>query len=239
MTFCAVNPRAFTLPELLVAIGIISLLIGVVVPVTVRVRSSSQQAVCTSNLRQWTLAVTMYASSNDGFLPRRGQGVQATNQIDRPSDWFNALPPLLNSQTYSQLAAAGKIPRPGGQSSIWICPAAVDIAGTYYWTYAMNMGLSVTEANQNNGHPDRISGVGDTSTLVFMADAPWNYAAVWPSQTAGGYNPVARHGRQANLAFLDGHVAGYRAEEIGIGTGLITRPDVRWHSPSNTWNSAK
>ena len=35
----------------------------------------------------------------------------------------------------------------------------------------MNMGLSVQQANQNNGMPDKITAVGNTTVMVFFADA--------------------------------------------------------------------
>lgn len=230
---------AFTLIELVVVIGIITLLLALLLPLLGRVRRASGEVTCLSNLRQWAAAVQMYANSNQGYLPRRGQGVQPTSQINRPQDWFNALPPLVQLKPYVDLASAGTIPRPDGPHSIWLCPQASDMAGPCYWSYGMNMGLSVEEASQNNGMPDKITRVGNTSVMVFMADAPGNYCSVFPSRTPGGYNPVARHDRRVNLCFLDGHAAAFAATYIGVGSGLIEHLDVRWHPPDSTWNSAQ
>jgi len=36
------------------------------------------QIQCASNLRQWSAAALMYAQQENGWLPRRGQGVQVT-----------------------------------------------------------------------------------------------------------------------------------------------------------------
>src|SRR5262249_41581852 len=162
-----------------------------------------------ANLRQWGAAAIMYANANHGYLPRRGQGVQPTNQISREQDWFNALPPALRMKPYMELAATGEIPRPQARSSIWLCPAAQEFPVDYYWSYGMNMGLSVEQSGQNNGMPDKITGVGNLSIMVLFADAPGNYCSVFPSKFAGGYNPVRRHNHAVNICFLDGHVSAF------------------------------
>ena len=166
-------------------------------------------------------------------------GVQPTNQVTRVQDWFNVLPPVLQMKPYSDLVAAGAIPRPGGGRSIWLCPEALDAGTQYFWSYGMNMGLSVEQASQNSGMPDKITSVGNTAILVFMADGPGDYCAVFPSRFPDGYNPVARHHGAVNLCFLDGHALGVPAEYVGVGTGLVEQHDLRWHPPASTWNSAQ
>lgn len=61
--------RAFTLAELLTAIGITALLAAVLLPVFASVRKKGQQTSCLSNLRQLHSACTAYAQDSDGFLP--------------------------------------------------------------------------------------------------------------------------------------------------------------------------
>jgi prepilin-type N-terminal cleavage/methylation domain-containing protein/prepilin-type processing-associated H-X9-DG protein len=60
---------AFTLVELLVVISIISLLMGILMPVLGRTRQQGQSAVCLSNLRQMVITAMMYANSNDDYFP--------------------------------------------------------------------------------------------------------------------------------------------------------------------------
>jgi prepilin-type processing-associated H-X9-DG protein/prepilin-type N-terminal cleavage/methylation domain-containing protein len=233
------NHGGFTLVELLVVIFVIALLIGLLLPAMGKARMSARSVQCTANLRQWGHATQMYAITNHGYLPRRGQGVQPTNQITRPQDWFNALPLMLHMPQYMEMVAASQLPRPMGVSSIWICPEAVDCGSQYYWSYGMNMGLSVEAGTENNGMPAKITGVGDTAIMVLFADAPGNYCSVFPSQFAGGYNPVARHNGYVNICFVDGHVSGICGGDIGIGKGLIEHADIRWHPPNSTRNSAR
>ena len=243
---CRRPPRAgFTLVELLVVIGVVAVLVGLLLPVLATARRNARRVTCSSNLGQWAKALIAFAAQNDGAFPRRGQGVQPTTQVARGDDWFNALPRYLGLKPYSARVSANDLPRPGGVgnadggSGVWLCPSAVDLGAAYHWSYSMNMALSVEQANQNAGQPDKLTTVGDATSMVFMADGPGNYCSTFPSKTPGNYNPAARHEGAVNLSFVDGHVAAYRGQEVGVGTGVVTRADVRWHPPNNSWNSAQ
>src|SRR3954466_5030347 len=62
-------PRAFTLVELLVVIGIIALLLAILLPALSRARESANRAVCLSNVRQVATAFISYTADNRGSLP--------------------------------------------------------------------------------------------------------------------------------------------------------------------------
>ena len=59
----------FTLPELLVVIGLIALLITIIVPLAGRIRRSSNEVNCLSNLRQLAIGFVAYAAQNRGLFP--------------------------------------------------------------------------------------------------------------------------------------------------------------------------
>ena len=61
------HQRAFTLIELLVVIAIIAILAAILFPVFAQAREKARQTSCTSNLKQMGLAITMYATDNEGY----------------------------------------------------------------------------------------------------------------------------------------------------------------------------
>jgi len=65
-----INRRAFTLIELLVVISVIVLLMAILLPALGRARNQARAVICQANLKQWGVALNLYAQSNDGHLPK-------------------------------------------------------------------------------------------------------------------------------------------------------------------------
>ncbi|HNS19572.1 MAG TPA: type II secretion system protein [Sedimentisphaerales bacterium] len=63
------NPLGFTLIELLVVIAVIAVLLAVLLPALGRIRRQARAVACRSNLRQWGIALHVYATAHDGKLP--------------------------------------------------------------------------------------------------------------------------------------------------------------------------
>ena len=72
---------AFTLVELLVVIGIISILIGIMLPTLSRAREAANKTKCLANLRTLGQAMVMYANVSKGWLPN----MNPANTVNDPA----------------------------------------------------------------------------------------------------------------------------------------------------------
>lgn len=211
----------FTLVELLVVIAIVAIMAALLLPALARAKERARTTQCIGNLRQWASAYSMYADDNMDYLPRRGQGVQALFQIDRPTDWFNALPGYFGLDSFQEMVTNSTTPAAHSQS-VFICPTAENPGGTYFLTYGMNMNLSPW----NLSEPTKFGEVVKPSAVVALADAPGPYSAAFPSTRP--YSVVARHANRVNLLFLGGQVQTFAGSYVGCGVGDPQHEEVRW-----------
>jgi prepilin-type N-terminal cleavage/methylation domain-containing protein len=213
--------RGFTLIELMMVIAIIAILASMLFAVLAQAQEKGRSTQCLSNLRQWGMAFRMYADDNDDFLPRRGQGVQTLQQIDRPTDWFNALPSYLGLSSFQMMASNNLMPA-AHSHSVFICPAANNPGSNYFLPYGMNMNLSPWNLVQ----PAQYFQVHQPACVVAMAEAPGPYASTYPSKQS--WSIVARHAGQINLLFLAGEAQCFAGPYVGCGAGDPGLPNVRW-----------
>lgn len=217
---------AFTLIEWLVVIAIVAVLAALLLPTLGSGQAKTRRTQCLGQLQQWGKAVQMYAHDNADTLPRRGQGVRPLTKLDRPDDWFNALPVELGQQGFGDyIASAGtnaSLPPP-----LFVCPEARPTPSRHFLTYAMNMYLSPWHLPE----PHRMSEIRTPTTVVFLADGGIGYCSAFPA--VAEYSPQARHRQTANLVYLDGHTEGFKGTDIGCNTGINKRADVIWQFDTN------
>jgi prepilin-type N-terminal cleavage/methylation domain-containing protein len=80
----------FTLVELLVVIGIVSLLAALLMPALGRAKSKAKTILCASNQKQWGLATTMYLDDNRDTVPFFADTTTSTQVF-----WFQRFAPYL------------------------------------------------------------------------------------------------------------------------------------------------
>ena len=223
--------RAFTLIELLVVLTIISILTALTLKAIGTATTTRNQGESVARLRQWGAALGSYMAEHNGDLPRRGQGVQPVTQLNRPEDWFNALPPYLGVPSYYELVSSGHRPH-SGERSIFVRPGAKDPGAAAFLSYGMNMNLSPW----NLTSPTRAVLIERPSATVFLAESPGPYASTYPSTKA--YSCQAPYDGKGDVLFLDGHVSSYDADYLGVGKGDPQHDDVRWLTGTSSDDSA-
>lgn len=187
--------RAFTLVELLVVIGIISVLVGILLPTLGRARAAAQATVCLSNLRSIGQALNLYTSENKGYFPGSGSssgagiwsvvggkytinpGLSLSNApgVNEALDWAGPIARSMGKKQFTEgpLATDG-VERFKAYCELkeFLCPSYAET----FWT------VSSGSANTNVGQRQAFSYV----TGMFFMTLPWS-----DGQKKLGANPAS------------------------------------------------
>lgn len=227
-TFMARRKTAFTLVELLVVIGIISMLIAILLPALNRAREQARQVSCASNERQLFMAMTNYASENNGTLPipsTKGQSSQTPLTVC----WLMA---NVGVADYTQGTLWPYIaPTQHACQGVMVCPDDIDAAET-----VLNGGVTNLVArnfsysfNWNTAPPPNTPGfpaVGFTGVKVSRIRHPADRILICEELSPNdaysclGSNeddrPATCHTGGANYGFGDGHVVWLTPQDLGL-----------------------
>jgi prepilin-type processing-associated H-X9-DG protein/prepilin-type N-terminal cleavage/methylation domain-containing protein len=221
---CRRRPTAFTLIELLVVITIIAILAALLLPALSRAKANGQSASCLNNLKQLQVAWKMYENDqNDRFPPNISRNIGGIPQ-NISNSWVlgNAQHDLDTSNILSGSLYAG-----ANSARIYRCPAdRATVTGTMSsphtrsysvegWLGADFNVYGVVWPNPPSIDPTKASAItapGPSDVFVFIDD---NEQTIDDGIFVIGINswydcPGDRHGRGANLSFLDGHVEHHR-----------------------------
>ena len=207
--------RAFTLLELLVVIAIIAVLAALLLPTVGRAKEKAKRTNCASNLRQFAMAMRLYAGDSNDKLPKMLAG-------HWPWDISNDVADLMIQN--------------GATRQIMYCPASPERNDDVLWNFASNfrvLGYALTLPGGENTvatnlNPSMLPNALSVSERVLLADATLSlgnnevdragntYLNIW-----GGYSDTHPKGwgklnrtshlagtmpAGGNLTMLDGHV---------------------------------
>lgn len=212
--------RAFSLVELLVAVGIITILFGLVLPVVLRVRENGRRTACQSNLREIGHAFAAY-QSHYGLVPRWARFG------DRDPIWLDGIPTFLGLKSGFDWPELRSL-------KVLHCPS-FPLAGVPT-SYNLNVFAFETQPEWKPSPPVRLSQVTRSSEVYWVLESSQSFgpSAYGPfdgvffephhivsnPQNLNQRTALARHRRSSNVLFADGHV-----EEVRSGWFHFDRLD--------------
>jgi prepilin-type N-terminal cleavage/methylation domain-containing protein/prepilin-type processing-associated H-X9-DG protein len=181
---------AFTLIEMLVVIGVISLLMGILLPVVNRARAIAIRATCQANLRSIGMGLRVYLDGSRDIMPPACEFpwlITDPNAAGYKPPITEFLDPILRSP------------------QVFICKA--DTKQKYY----LMVGGTSYDYNAS-----MFSGIAINSSLYALAHVPLRNMDVMSDFDAihpGFVGIYIKRVGQKNYLYADGHVSDYRNQE--------------------------
>ncbi len=240
--------RGFTLTELLVAIGIITILLAILLPALGRAREHGHQIMCLNNEKQIAAAIFLYVNDNHGTLPLL---IQPFPPNQTP---FEAICMVYDSTLVYDKGVLWPYIAPdiATRQRIFNCPSDPDpkyvdarlslggLTPLRNFSYGLTYELNKCCQNAPLLHGSNSHGLdGIYAMPITMVRHPEqkllvleNYA---PGEICGDQNYIfihaggslsdltSRHSGTANVAFFDGHCEPF---DPATFSGLISGPEV-------------
>lgn len=229
----------FTLVELLVVIGVISILIALLLPALQSARQQAQSIKCASNLRQIFNALQLYSLDNRGFIPPYSATLtMPTTPTTIFPTWTNFIydqnPPSNNWKASINYVASGQVlycPSQIRKQTTGAARSAYGLNRRMYFPQSLPSGWVKLDANGNRYY--LLSRTRKPSLMYLAGDNPVNGSGSQVPdmlhESTLTQNPDFRHKRKANILFHDGHVQAMSSQDMSY-SNVYTYRDPWWNS---------
>lgn len=196
---------------MMVAIGIITVLGSLLLPVWGKVQKKSQDVTCLANLRSWGGVLQSFISDNDGRYRNWYSGTRTHPDPAQYWTWY-AVSPL--GHTAAELQRS-RCPLGPGKPT--------DLTAVHYGFYAADSHGSVVTNPGGSHYEIRFNTHPSPSKAILLADSLTSAGVpvhtIFPPNLISRGGIHAPHGNNANLYFADGHVESAspeRLNELGV-----------------------
>jgi prepilin-type processing-associated H-X9-DG protein len=218
------------LVELLVVISIIAVLMAILMPTLRAARAQARSVACRAHLRDLGVALTIYVSDNDLWLP----AAEPRDKSDETSqeNWYMNHGLLTGMGVEPQVDAEGQLLGPPAERTILTCPAHAEPTVTrdesplyppedraYALSYAMSGTWRLSNRGGVVGAYRRMGEFQRPSETLALTDGNGYVPAraIVFYEACPQHNFEFRHRGAANLLMLDGHTIVRTESEIPVG----------------------
>jgi prepilin-type N-terminal cleavage/methylation domain-containing protein/prepilin-type processing-associated H-X9-DG protein len=254
-----IQPRraGFTLIELMVVVAVIAVLAGLLLPALSKAQARASRIACMSNLRQFGLALQMYAGDHDDHLVPNLDGERLPLGRIWVEGWLGLPGPDTTNTLYLRRSLLGPYLQ---DVKVWQCPSAEPVTLGQFTqervrTVSLNcfMGSPIrspaattyrrmgdivrpSPAEALTFVDERVETINDGSFAL-----QWAFKEREPGTWLLRDKPGVSHSRGANLAFADGHVEYRRWEDARTVSAprddavMPGNADLLWMQRRATW----
>ncbi|MDA9260779.1 type II secretion system GspH family protein [Puniceicoccaceae bacterium] len=208
-----IKRSAFTLIELLSVIAVIGVLAAILIPVVGKVRKSSYDATCTSNLRQVSAAYLLMMGDNKNILIPAIQGEGSGTSLN--SKWYKPKDDGPKAAWSIPLASFMQEGKQWNRLNDLNCPEALAAIGKASERSSYGFNHFVGKTNASNGSfrgAVRMEQLSSPSQTIMFGDTR-KETDIRTVQNLDHTTIYAWHGDYAKVSYFDGSVSSITVEE--------------------------
>ncbi|MDR0931864.1 MAG: hypothetical protein LBM70_02455 [Victivallales bacterium] len=215
--------HTFTLVELILIVGILTLMISMLGTVSARTLAAAQKEACMNSLKAMGKFMFTYIDNSDGFWPATYTDESATAKVDEQRAWMSLLVKANIVDAPSKLGQLG-FWQDGGYNDRFNCENFCPAGATHTnwkWSYAMPLtsewaGVGGRAWDTPTQYTNKTNIKNPAETVALMESGGTNNAPfAIAAETGPGYVTFNNHGDGSNYLYADGSVRSQAADYMG------------------------